>query len=45
MVFTNLFAGNGDAEVGNGLVSTMGEIESGAFGENNINIYILSCVK
>ena len=33
MVFTNLFAGNGDAEVGNGLVSTMGERESGAFGE------------
>ena len=36
---------NGDADIENGLVDTMGKGESGMNGDSSINIYTLPCVK
>ena len=36
---------NGDTDVENGVVDTVGEGKRGANGESSINIFKLSCVK
>ena len=45
MVLMNLLTMNGDADIENGLVDTVGKGKSGANGESSINIYTSSCVK
>ena len=45
MVLMNLLTRNGDVDIENGLVDTVGKGKSGANGESSINIYTLSCVK
>ena len=43
--WTYLQGGNGDADIENVLVDTVGEGESGMNGESSINIYTLPCIK
>ena len=42
--WTSRLLSNGDMDVQNGFVETVGEGESGMNGESSINIYTLSCV-